>query len=320
MIAFANGSVVFGGVDKAKFKGELQEVAIDPANNGKIADFVVKMTSIRLSMNGQRPQQQQGQQRQQGQQKQQGQQGQRNRRSYTRAIPRGLRLDGRHNGNGNGNDNGNGNGNGNGNRNGGGSNRNGNSNGNGNGGGNNQNGNGNRNGNGNNRGNKNGNSRNGNNSNKVSNNGTINLGLKPAETFTLIDTGGVGVQLPGDSVRNLARALGTTFSDQDGMGLVDCAVASDKNNKLLFGFNQDKVTLSMPLSHAVVSKDILSPEDQRSGKCALAISAVQQGSNLNSMGFPWGSAVYTVYDLDKNRLLFAEAVQNATTSDIQQFP
>ncbi|KAK8931778.1 putative aspartic-type endopeptidase OPSB [Metarhizium anisopliae] len=38
--AFENGSVVFGGIDKSKFKGELQEVPIDPVQGGKIADFV----------------------------------------------------------------------------------------------------------------------------------------------------------------------------------------------------------------------------------------------------------------------------------------
>lgn len=293
-VAFANGSVVFGGVDKAKFKGELQEVPIDRDTRGNIFDFVVNMTSIRLSMDGQRPQQ--------------GQQGQRNRRSYTRALPRPLRLNGGHNGSGNGGNGDNGrNKNNNGNRN--------NQSGNGN-----NNGNQNRNGNGGNRnGTGNNNTNNNNTGSRASNNGTINLGLKPTETFTLIDTGGVGLQLPSDSVRNLAQALGTTFTDKDGIGFIDCALASNSNNKLLFGFNQDKITVSMPLSHAVVSKGLLSPEDQRTGKCALAISAVQQGRNLNSMGYPWGSSVYTVYDLDKNRLLFAEAVQNATASDIQEF-
>ncbi|KAK8931777.1 hypothetical protein VCV18_000304 [Metarhizium anisopliae] len=116
----------------------------------------------------------------------------------------------------------------------------------------------------------------------------------------------------------MAKALGTRFRDGR-LDSVDCAVVSD-NNKLLFGFNNDKTVVSVPLSHTRISNTVLNAEERASGECFLQIDAVAQGENLNSMGFPWGSAVYTVFDLDKNRLLFAEAVENSTQPDLQPFP
>ncbi|KFG87178.1 putative aspartic-type endopeptidase (OpsB) [Metarhizium anisopliae] len=348
--AFENGSVVFGGIDKSKFKGELQEVPIDPVQGGKIADFVVNMTSIRLQMNDRPPKQgQQGQQGQQGKggkKGKQSQQGQQVRRSHHgRALPRpsggshGHHVLSKREGNNedNGDNGGRGDRGGNGgkgdnqrdrgNRNNGdgGNNKKGNGKNNQNGGNNkknNKNGNqdnGNQdNGNQNNGNQNNGNQNNGNQNNGNQNNGIIDLGLKPSETFTLIDTGGVGLQLPRDSLEAMAKALGTRFRDGR-LDSVDCAVVSD-NNKLLFGFNNDKTVVSVPLSHTRISNTVLNAEERASGECFLQIDAVAQGENLNSMGFPWGSAVYTVFDLDKNRLLFAEAVENSTQPDLQPFP
>ncbi|KID98095.1 Peptidase A1, partial [Metarhizium majus ARSEF 297] len=327
--AFENGSVVFGGIDKSKFKGELQEVPIDPGKGGKIFDYVVNMTSIRLQMNDRPPKQgQQGQQGKKGRKGKQDQQGQQVRRShYGRALPRpsggshghhvlskreGNNEDnGDNGGRGGKGDRGDRGGNGGKGDRGNGNNRDGQNNKKGNGK-NNQNGGNNKNS------NKNGNQNDGNQNNGNQNNGIIDLGLKPSEKFTLIDTGGVGLQLPRDSVEAMAKALGTRFRDGR-LDPVDCAVVSD-NNKLLFGFNNDKTVVSVPLSHTRISDTVLNAEDRASGKCFLQIDAVAPGENLNSMGFPWGSAVYTVFDLDKNRLLFAEAVENSTQPDIQPFP
>lgn len=282
------------------------------------------MTSIRLQMNDRPPKQsQQGQQGKKGKKGKQDQQGQQVRRShYGRALPRpsggshghhvlskreGNNEDnGDNGGRGGKGDRGDRGGNGGKGDRGNGNNRDGQNNKKGNGK-NNQNGGNNKNS------NKNGNQNDGN-----QNNGIIDLGLKPSEKFTLIDTGGVGLQLPRDSVEAMAKALGTRFRDGR-LDPVDCAVVSD-NNKLLFGFNNDKTVVSVPLSHTRISDTVLNAEDRASGKCFLQIDAVAPGENLNSMGFPWGSAVYTVFDLDKNRLLFAEAVENSTQPDIQPFP
>ncbi|EFY88469.1 aspartic-type endopeptidase (OpsB), putative [Metarhizium acridum CQMa 102] len=458
---FENGTLVLGGYDRSRIKEELQEVPIDPADNGKIVDFVVNMTSIRLQMNDRPPKQ--GQQGKNGkkdkkgkqdQQDQEGQQGQQVRRShYGRALPRpsggshrqhglskrednnegnggnggngdrggrggkggkgdnqGDRGDGnnrggennkkgngkndqnggnnnknndknndknsnqnngnqnngnqnngnqnngnqnngnqnngnqnngnqnngnqnngnQNNGNQNNGNQNNGNQN-NGNQNNGNQNNGNQNNGNQNNGnqnnGNQNNGNQNNgnqnNGNQNNGNQNNGNQNNGNQNNGNQNNGNqkndiIDLGLKPSEAFTLIDTGGVILQLPRDSVEALAKALGTRVRDGE-LDAVDCAVVSD-NNKLLFGFNNDKTIVGVPLSHTQISNSVLTAEDRDSGKCRLGIAAVAPDENLNSMGFPWASAVYTVFDLDNNRLLFAEAVENSTQPDIRPFP
>lgn len=50
--AFANGSVTFGGIDKAKFSGNLQEIPLRPNKDGKFAEYIVEMTSMSVSLNG----------------------------------------------------------------------------------------------------------------------------------------------------------------------------------------------------------------------------------------------------------------------------
>ncbi|PSN70349.1 acid protease [Corynespora cassiicola Philippines] len=46
-----NGSVTFGGVDMAKFTGQLQEAPIMPDDSGEISGFVTDFSSIKLSSN-----------------------------------------------------------------------------------------------------------------------------------------------------------------------------------------------------------------------------------------------------------------------------
>ncbi|KAK2591876.1 hypothetical protein QQS21_010428 [Conoideocrella luteorostrata] len=198
---FANGSATFGGIDQTKFQGKLEQVSIEADDKGKMSRFVVKMTSINLSIGG---------------------------AGRRRSIHLGKRA-------------------------------------------------------------------------------TTNLGLGQSNGFTAIDTSAPFIAIPNDSIANLAKALGTSFSDQSGLGLIDCALASG-DNSLIFGFNNDSTLISVPLSRIVISKDVLTKEDQQSGRCALSIAAAGPKDALNVMGYPFMTAVYTVFDMDNKRLLFAKAV------------
>ncbi|KAM3498739.1 hypothetical protein MY10362_007956 [Beauveria mimosiformis] len=406
----ANGSVFFGGIDRSKFSGELQKVAIDRDNSGKISDFVVKMTSLKLEMGGSSNKTAKLTKNQKRARRSLLRRGVRRRSirervgSKAKGTYGGGRVstqsaededdgevnalnngksNGRNNdncscnnhnnnnndddndeGDGNGGDNGNDNGdydgdnNKNGNKKG---NNNGNNKGNGNGynngnnngnnngdnndnGDDNEHGNGNGNGNGNggnggdgngknngkknggyqNGGNKNGGNKNGGNKNggNATTPGLIDLGLKEEETFTLFDTGGVDLQLPAGVLRKMARALGTDFSEQDGvLGPVECGKLS-ADNKLVLGFNNDEVQATMALDKIRVSEEIADPELTRAGLCEVGAFAVDPESNLNSIGFVFFTDVYTVFDLETNSLWFAQAKgdPSAPGAQLEEFP
>ncbi|KAM3549641.1 hypothetical protein MY1884_008646 [Beauveria asiatica] len=409
----ANGSVFFGGIDRSKFSGELQKVAIDRDDNGKISDYVVKMTSLKLEMGGSSNKTAKLTKNQKRARRSLLRRGVRRRSIRERvgskakgtygggrvstqsaededdrevdALKNG-KSNGRNNekcscnnhndnndndndegdgndgdngndngdydgdnnkngnkkGNNNGNNKGNGNGYNNGNNNGdndgtGDDNEHDNGNGNGNDdggdggdGGNGGNGNGNyknngeknggyKNGGYKNGGNKNGGNKNGGNATTP---GLIDLGLKEEETFTLFDTGGVDLQLPAGVLRKMARALGTDFSEQDGvLGPVECGKLS-ADNKLVLGFNNDKVQATMALDKIRVSEEIADPELTRAGLCEVGASAVDPESNLNSIGFVFFTDVYTVFDLESNSLWFAQAKgdPSAPGAQLEEFP
>ncbi|KAG8424704.1 hypothetical protein J3458_001476 [Metarhizium acridum] len=195
---FANGPVVFGGIDGTKYAGRLQTVPIEPDNSGRISGFVVRLSSVQLSMSGPRG-------------------GQRNGRPQNRQST------------------------------------------------------------------------------------VMDLGLGRSEGFTSVNTGTPFIVIPSGSMENLARALDTTFSEKDGLGLVNCQLASG-NSSLIFGFNQGQTMLSVTLARTVISKEI--SKTSQTGSCALAIAQLM----INVMGYPFMSAVNTVFDRDSERMMFAQAV------------
>lgn len=152
--------------------------------------------------------------------------------------------------------------------------------------------------------------------------GMIDLGLQEKESLTLIDTGGVGIDLPACAMIKIADVLNTTFTDEDGLGLVDCEVVSDTQNKLVLGFNQNETMISIPLERMRLSNDLLTEEESKTGMCVLLL--FPSSDNLNVLGFPLYTTTYTVFDLDSNSVWFAPAVEgrarNATASKFEVFP
>ncbi|KAF1735532.1 putative aspartic-type endopeptidase OPSB [Beauveria bassiana] len=239
----ANGSVFFGGIDRSKFSGELQKVAIDRDDSGKISDYVVKMTSLKLDMGGSSNKTAKLTKNQ--------------KRAHRSLLRRGVRR-------------------------------------------------------------RSIRQRNGGNATTP---GLIDLGLKKKETFTLFDTGGVDLQLPAGVLRKMARALDANFSEEDGLGPVECDKLS-ADNKLVLGFNNDKVKATMALDKIRVSEDIADPELTRAGLCEVGVSAVDPSTNLNSIGFGFFTDVYTVFDLESNSLWFAQAKgdPSAPGAQLEEFP
>ena len=230
-VAFANGSVIFGGIDRSKFRGELEQVPIVLADDGQVRDFFVSMTSLHLAMGGK-----QGNGGQNSGMVQDGEERQRQRRS---TKPKRSKVNGMYGScrssqsdGGNGRD-------------------------------------------------KRGpnyckgncrdkelrnnlcNGTRNENKNNTSNRDMIDLGLQQNEDLTLIDTGGVDIVIPRTAIIKVAEALSTTFSDKDGLGLVDCETISDAQNTLVLGFNQNKTMVSIPLDRMRLSNDLMTEDDAK---------------------------------------------------------
>ncbi|TQV98491.1 Peptidase aspartic, catalytic [Cordyceps javanica] len=149
----------------------------------------------------------------------------------------------------------------------------------------------------------------------------INLGLDPADGLTLVDTGGVEMGLPAPVLARMARALGAAFSERDGLGAVECARLP--GSELVMRFRNDTVEARVPLGNMRVSEALL-PDGKalaRRGLCVLAVGPARPGG-LSTATLPFLAAVYTVFDLDNDRLLFAQARGDpgAPGGRLEEFP
>lgn len=305
----ANGSVFFGGIDRSKFEGELQEVPLEKDNSGEVSAFVVKMSSVTLVLgargkaNGTRQQQRERERMKRtpwnraikpaGASKAKGLYAGARSESVTKRTT--VAWDGEsqaatgaevssmssksQKGNNGGRqckckENG-GNGGSNGGSNGG---------------------------------------------NKGSNNrNEIDLGLDPRDGFTLMDTGGVAIALPPTILSRMAEALGTTFF-QDGLGPVDCDRLSG-DGALVMRFNDDAVETRVPLANMRISEALADPALTSQGLCELGVRPVEDG-DTSVATLPFFAAVYTVFDLDNNRLFLAQAKgdPSAPGGQLEEFP
>lgn len=143
------------------------------------------------------------------------------------------------------------------------------------------------------------------------------VNLAPAAGFppAFIDTGNPTILIPGSSVDMIAKSVGANLTDGF-IGPVACDALQGKS--LRFGFNKDKVLMDVPLEMTVVPNEI-APLDP--GLCATVIGPsanLPSGFNLASLGAPMMQSMYIAFDIERNRLLFAPAVMNATQSDIRE--
>lgn len=150
-------------------------------------------------------------------------------------------------------------------------------------------------------------------------NGTANQ-VSPAnllnETLpTLLDTGNPELDLPTDTVRAMAQALGVeTRTDKNAilLGDVPCSLAS---MSMVFGFDNDATKINVPL-------DLLMTSGTTAGKCSIpSIIGVQNGvvGGLTSLGNPFLQASYAVFDSEGKKILLGQAIMNVTESDLVEY-
>ncbi|EEY20031.1 aspartic protease [Verticillium alfalfae VaMs.102] len=162
---------------------------------------------------------------------------------------------------------------------------------------------------------------NGKNSSSPTNNGaprtaaaTTDLTPRDGLPVALMDTGAPSILLPAPSMQMLATALGTTFSEQDGLGLIDCQKLT-ADSAMVFRFNNDAITIRAPMDTLVVPQELV--QDARPGQCVLPVFPSQDTA---VMGLPMLQSAYVVFDMDGEKLLMAQAKFNVTESSLREYP
>ncbi|KJZ74694.1 hypothetical protein HIM_05811 [Hirsutella minnesotensis 3608] len=136
-------------------------------------------------------------------------------------------------------------------------------------------------------------------------NGASDLTPGRGESPILVDTGNPEVTLPARSIRGLARALDAKFDESQGViKAFDCSKAQ---GAMRFGFNNDQAVITVPIEMMLV------PQAMTKGNgCELAMSA----SDDLAVGSPFLQSAYAVFDMENKRIMFAQAVPNVTRSEV----
>lgn len=144
----------------------------------------------------------------------------------------------------------------------------------------------------------------------------INLTPQTGLPAALIDTGNPQILMPSNVLNKLADALGSRVKpDQDFIDPFDCGRVQGMS--LRFGFHNDSAIVDVPLEILVVPAQIAKAAP---GLCGVAIAESDKLNNggFASIGAPFMQAVYTVFDVESERVLFAQAVVNATETNVQE--
>ncbi|KJZ79252.1 hypothetical protein HIM_01403 [Hirsutella minnesotensis 3608] len=155
---------------------------------------------------------------------------------------------------------------------------------------------------------------------------------------TLLDTGGPDINLSRDTVASIAKELGTQV-EGEGIGLVDCECANG-GTSLIFGFENDSVTIEMPLKNIVLGPEFNEPPDfpgnstrgtnstaraerpkdaQGREGCQLAISVNDPKLSPPVLGGAFLQSAYTVFDMESKIVLMAQAKPEATESKPREY-
>lgn len=126
----------------------------------------------------------------------------------------------------------------------------------------------------------------------------------------LLDSGTSLMSAPQDIVEEMAAFVNASYSDSDGIYILECPDADD-DTEYVFDFGD--IQISVPLSSLI----LLPPEN---GFCGLGI---QPTSNTMVLGDVFLSSAYVVFDLDHYQISLAQAKWEDTPSeqnDIVQIP
>ncbi|KAK8104079.1 aspartic-type endopeptidase OPSB [Apiospora kogelbergensis] len=157
-------------------------------------------------------------------------------------------------------------------------------------------------------------------------NGT-NKGFPLGDKIVLLDSGTTFSYLPNSTVQPLFQALGVSIrqdQSQGGLMWIDCGIL-DSQRKATFDFrfggggSDDGLLISVPMDQMVLDlRPYSNPEAAES--CLLGIVPTSENShNAYLLGDTFLRSAYVVYDLANHQVALAQALPNATSSEIVEF-
>lgn len=128
---------------------------------------------------------------------------------------------------------------------------------------------------------------------------------------TLIDSGSTFMFFPQTIADKLASYVNATWSDNDGIYLMECLSDNSVLNEKNFVFDFGDIQIEMPLSDL-----FLSPDDN-SNTCGFAI---QRGENEITLGDVFLNRAYVIFDLDHYQITLGKLNKNSESSNIINIP
>ncbi|KAL3426967.1 hypothetical protein PVAG01_00476 [Phlyctema vagabunda] len=146
----------------------------------------------------------------------------------------------------------------------------------------------------------------------------LNMAPPQGLPAALIDSGDPAWTLSEDILTRMGEALNLRVVDGT-LESLKCSVGNS-GAKFTFGFNQG-VKIEVPISMLMVpltnANGAAVFDQQGDTMCQLPVEI--GGSGTGTLGAPFLQAAYVVFDMDRNQLLMAPAIMNATTSNIQEY-
>ncbi|MBE3043874.1 A1 family peptidase [Candidatus Bathyarchaeota archaeon] len=134
----------------------------------------------------------------------------------------------------------------------------------------------------------------------------------------LLDSGSSLTYLPDDIAETLYKAVGASFSEDEGVATIPCS-ARDPARSLVFTFSSVKI--SVPLDELVIDLTASSTPAARrratSDECVFGV-APADGDGTTVLGDTFMRSAYVVFDLENDEISLAQAKLNSSESDVQE--
>ncbi|PHH67368.1 hypothetical protein CDD81_136 [Ophiocordyceps australis] len=143
-------------------------------------------------------------------------------------------------------------------------------------------------------------------------NGDVLDNLVPNGGFALFETATSGMSLPKPALEAVAKMLNTSITKEGDLGLTDCGLINSES-MLIFGFDDDRVKINVPLDTLSLPRQFLNGTD----KCQLFIGTDED--ELTILGAAFLQNVYVTFDMDRQAMHVAQAKVNVTESNVKEF-
>lgn len=148
----------------------------------------------------------------------------------------------------------------------------------------------------------------------VSDSGSDILGSSSFPMPVLLDSGSTEIHLPKDLLTEIYAEVNATFSDEFGVGAIDCNMAQSKGYFSFEFGGPGGATVDVSMSELVLTYQ------EEDGLCEFAVVPSETGSGGHViLGDVFLRSAYVVYDQSNNQVAIAQTNFNATDANIVTF-